>query len=144
MSNPSQPAINAVQSIATIAEIAREAGVGTATVDRVINGRTGVNAETALKVMKIMDRIGGSAPQRGRPRQRDNLRLAFVLPSDNTPFLNSVERQIAQLASDFRHQHITEITHRLDATDPAGFARALTDTLNAGQFDGVADRKSVV
>jgi LacI family transcriptional regulator len=123
---------------ATIADIAREAGVGTATVDRVINGRLGVNAETALKVMKIIERIGNTTPQRGRPRRRDNLRLAFVMPSDNTPFLDLVERQVAQLASDFRHQHITEITHRLDATDPAAFALALSEIVNEGQFDGVA------
>ncbi len=122
----------------TIAEIARQAGVGTATVDRVINGRSGVHADTVLKVMKIIDRTGSTAPVRGRPRRRDNLRLAFVLPSDNTPFLDLVERQIAQLASDFRHQHITEITHRLDAADPAAFAMALSDTISAGQFDGVA------
>lgn len=122
----------------TIADIAREAGVGTATVDRVINGRLGVNADTALKVTKILDRIGSSTPQRGRPRQRDNLRLAFVLPADNTPFLDLVERQIAQLGSDFRHQHITEITHRFDATDAAAFAQALTETVHAGHIDGVA------
>ena len=122
---------------ATIADIARQAGVGTATVDRVINGRPGVHADTVSKVMKIL--VGaGSAPQRGRPRQRDNLRLAFILPSDDTPFLDQVERQIAHLASDFRHLHITEITHRLDASDPAEFAAALTQTVNAGLFDGVA------
>lgn len=137
MATHSNPPSNPNQS-ATIAEIAREAGVGTATVDRVINGRVGVNADTAQKVQKIIDRIGSSAPQRGRPRQRENLRLAFVLPADSTPSLGLVERQIALLASDFRHQHITEITHRLDATDPAAFAQALIDTVNAGEFDGVA------
>jgi LacI family transcriptional regulator len=135
MSNPSS---NLSTSGATIADIARQAGVGTATVDRVINGRLGVNAETALKVKKIIERIGNATPQRGRPRRRDNLRLAFILPSDNTPFLDLVERQIAQLASDFRHQHITEVTHRLDATDPAAFALALNEIVNEGQFDGVA------
>ena len=138
MAPASNLSTNSNQTVATIADIAREAGVGTATVDRVINGRMGVNADTALKVQKIIDRIGSSAPQRGRPRQRDNLRLAFVLPADSTPSLGLVERQIAQLASDFRHQHITEITHRIDASDPAVFAQALLDTVNAGEFDGVA------
>ncbi len=122
---------------ATIADIARQAGVGTATVDRVINGRSGVHADTVSKVMKILEGAG-STPQRGRPRQRDNLRLAFILPGDNTPFLDQVERQIAHLASDLRHLHITEITHRLDASDPAEFASALGKTVNAGMFDGVA------
>lgn len=137
MAISSNPSSNPNQST-TIADIAREAGVGTATVDRVINGRLGVNADTAQKVQKIIDRIGKSTPQRGRPRQRENLRMAFVLPADSTPSLDLIERQIAQLASDFRHQHITEITHRLDATDPAAFAQALIDTVKAGEFDGVA------
>ena len=75
-------------STSTIADIARQAGVGTATVDRVINGRSGVHADTVSKVMKILEGAG-SAPQRGRPRQRDNLRLAFILPGDSTPFLAS-------------------------------------------------------
>lgn len=122
----------------TIAEIARQAGVGTATVDRVINGRSGVHADTVSKVMKIVDSIGVNTPVRGRPRRRDNLRFAFVLPADATPFLDLVERQIAQLASDFRHQHVTEVTHRLSASDPAEFAAALTKTVTSGHFDGVA------
>ena len=108
----------------TIAEIARLAGVGTATVDRVLNRRPGVNAETVQRVMQVVGERG--APQQpGRPRRGDNFRFAFVLPADDSPFLDLVERQIAQAAGDFRHQHITEITHRIDASDPARFAAEL-------------------
>jgi LacI family transcriptional regulator len=108
----------------TISDIARLAGVGTATVDRVLNRRPGVNAETVQKVMDVVAKLGAS-PQPGRPRRGDNFRFAYVLPSDDTPFLSLVDRQIAQSAGDFRHQHITEVTHRLDARDPAKFAAAL-------------------
>jgi LacI family transcriptional regulator len=110
----------------TIADIARLAGVGTATVDRVLNRRPGVNAETVLKVMQVQAQLGAS-PQLGRPRRSENFRFAFVLPGESTPFFDLVERQIAQSAGDFRHQHITEVTHRLDAKDPAHFAAALAD-----------------
>jgi len=108
----------------TIADIARLAGVGTATVDRVLNRRPGVNAETVQKVLQVVGELG--APQQpGRPRRGENFRFAFVLPSDDSPFIDLVDRQIAQAASDFRHQHITEITHRIDASDPVQFAAEL-------------------
>ncbi|MES1162454.1 MAG: LacI family DNA-binding transcriptional regulator, partial [Rhizobacter sp.] len=115
-----------MSSAPTIAEIARIAGVGTATVDRVLNRRAGVNADTVQRVMNAVSELG--APQQpGRPRRGENFRFAFVLPADDSPFLGSVDRQIAQAAGDFRHQHITEITHRIDASDPALFGSALTE-----------------
>ena len=113
-----------MSSTATIADIAARAGVGTATVDRVLNKRPGVNADTVQRVLQVMAEFG-APPQRGRPRRDSNFRFAFVLPGDDTPFVGLVERQIAQSAGDFRHQHITEVTHRLDASDGARFAAGL-------------------
>ena len=40
-----------MQPIATVADIAARAGVGTATVDRVLNNRPGVNPETQKRVL---------------------------------------------------------------------------------------------
>jgi LacI family transcriptional regulator len=108
----------------TIADIARQAGVGTATVDRVLNKRPGVNAETVQRVMQVVAELG-SPPPRGRPRKGENFRFAFVLPGEGTPFVELVDRQIAQAAGEFRHQHITEVTHRLDSADAVQFAAAL-------------------
>ncbi len=107
--------------VATIADIARQAGVGTATVDRVLNKRPGVNAETVQRVMQVVAELG-SPPQRGRPRTGENFRFAFVLTAEASPFNELVDRQIAQAAGEFRHQHITEVTHRIDSSDAAAFA----------------------
>ena len=123
-----------MQPIATVADIAARAGVGTATVDRVLNNRPGVNPETQKRVLQAMAEIG-SPPQRGRPRKGDNFRFAFVLPAAEAPFFDLVDRQIAQSASDFRHQHITEVTHRIEADDAAQFADAL---LALAECDGMA------
>ena len=113
-------------STATIADIAARAGVGTATVDRVLNKRPGVNAETVQRVLQAVAELG-APPQRGRPRRGANFRFAFVLPADESPFLELVDRQIAQSAGDFRHQHITEVTlpHRRRRRDAfaAGLAQ---------------------
>lgn len=113
-----------MSSTATIADIAARAGVGTATVDRVLNKRPGVNADTVQRVLQVMAEVG-SPPMRGRPRRDANFRFSYVLPDDGSPFVDLVERQIAQSAGDFRHQHITEVTHRLDAGDGTQFAAAL-------------------
>ena len=123
-----------MSSTATIAEIAARAGVGTATVDRVLNKRPGVNAETVQRVLQAVAEIG-APPQRGRPRRDANFRFAFVLPADETPFLELVDRQIAQSAGDFRHQHITEVTYRLDAAD--------ADAVRAPSLAQVADCEGV-
>lgn len=113
-----------MSATATIADIAARAGVGTATVDRVLNRRPGVNAETVQRVMQVVAELG-SPPQRGRPRKGGNFRFAFVLPGEGSPFVDLVDRIIAQAAGDFRHQRITEVTHRFDAGDATAFAAAL-------------------
>jgi LacI family transcriptional regulator len=119
----------------TITQIADAAGVSTATVDRVLNGRPGVNPATVQKVMAAMQAMGGGTPARGRPRASPNYRFAFVLPAARRGFFDQVDRVIAQAAGDFRHQHITEVTHRLPAEDPAAFAAELSQL---SDFDGLA------
>jgi LacI family transcriptional regulator len=64
-----------------------------------------------------------------------NLRFAYVLPAEPTPFFDLIERQIAQSAGDFRHQHINEVTHRFDTADPAHFAAELAQLADC---DGIA------
>lgn len=109
----------------TIPDIARRARVGTATVDRVLNGRTGVNAETTKKVMQAVADLGTPTVARGRPRKHQNLRFAYVLPAGQAKFVDMVERKIAQQAGEFRHQNITEVTYCFNAADPESFAREL-------------------
>jgi LacI family transcriptional regulator len=119
----------------TITQIAEAAGVSTATVDRVLNNRPGVNPATIHKVREAMADLGGTAPARGRPRSTANYRFAFVLPATRRGFFDLVDRVIAQAAGDFRHQHITEVTHRLPVTDAAAFAAEL---MKLGDLDGIA------
>ena len=118
----------------TISDIARLAGVGTATVDRVLNRRPGVNAETVQRVLQVVGEFG-SPLQPGRPRKGEIFRFAYVLPADPFAHLGLIDRQIAQSAGDFRHQHITEVTHRIDASDPARFADELS---RLSDYQGIA------
>ena len=123
-----------MSSTATIAEIAARAGVGTATVDRVLNKRPGVNADTVQRVLQVVAKIG-NPPQRGRPRRDANFRFAFVLPAEETPFLELAGRLRDLSVDDFRHQHITEVTYRLDAADGEQFAASLAQVADC---EGVA------
>lgn len=118
----------------TIPEIARIAGVSTATVDRVLNRRPGVNPETERKVLEVMAQLG-TAPVRGRPRRSGNFKFAFVLPAMPPSFFDQVDRTIAQLAGEFRHHHITQVTLRIDCRDPAKFAEEI---VKLDEYDGIA------
>jgi len=120
----------------TITEIAQAAGVSTATVDRVLNNRPGVNPATVQKVRDAVAALGAAAPARGRPRlTTPNYKFAFVLPANRRGFFDMVDRVIAQAAGDFRHQHITQVTHRLATTHASDFAAELGALVD---FDGIA------
>ena len=68
--------------IARIADIARQAGVSTATVDRVLNNRPNVSERTRQRVMQAKAAIesGGAEVERARP-----WRLKVFLPEDAGP-----------------------------------------------------------
>jgi LacI family transcriptional regulator len=87
------------------------------------------------KVRDAVSALGGGAPVRGRPRSTSNYRFAFVLPAARLGFFDLVDRVVAQTAGEFRHQHITEVTHRLPVSDPGVFAAELA---KLSDLDGVA------
>lgn len=73
---------------ARIPDVARAAGVSTATVDRVLNGREGVRAATVQRVLEAAAQLGYvltqdvNTAQTGRP-----LRIAFLLPAGTNRYL---------------------------------------------------------
>ena len=72
-----------------IAEVARQAGVSTATVDRVLNHRPGVRAVTVQAVLKAAADLG-YLPQDDlyRALRPQPMRLVFLLPAGTNRFLN--------------------------------------------------------
>ena len=85
----------------TMLDVARAAGVGVATVDRVINRRAAVRPQTALRVLEAAERLGfrrvglirSRVVQDSRPR-----RLGFLLQSRRTPFYRSFAAGLAAAA----------------------------------------------
>jgi LacI family transcriptional regulator len=73
----------------TISDLAREAGVGTATVDRVLNGRAKVRSDTARKIYLAAEKIGYHAAPLLRERLYSDLperRLGLLLQKENQEF----------------------------------------------------------
>ncbi|PSH67842.1 LacI family transcriptional regulator [Phyllobacterium brassicacearum] len=69
--------------------LAKEAGVGVSTVDRVLNGRAEVREDTARRVLEAAERIGFYATPLLRHRLKADLpqrTFAFLLQQKSTPF----------------------------------------------------------
>ena len=82
----------------TVVDVAREAGVSPATVDRVLNNRSGVRSRTRDVVLETARRLGyiaaptgGAAPE---PAADARLRLDFVLPRGTNAFMQMLHEQI--------------------------------------------------
>lgn len=123
----------------TIHDVAREAGVSTATVDRVLNAREKVREDTARRVYEAARLVGYHAtPLIGQRVQMDlpRLRLGVVLHKEKQAFYQTfkteIERAVAQ-ATGLRASTIIEFA---PSQTPADFA-ALMDGL-ATRVDAVA------
>lgn len=86
----------------TIHDVAREAGLSAATVDRVLNAREKVRAETATRVYEAARRIGyhaahllGQRVQDARPR----LRLGVVLHKERQAFYQQFRAEMERAVS---------------------------------------------
>ena len=81
-----------------IQDIAREAGVGKATVSRVINGKGYVSKETAAKIRSVMDRYHyqPSALARSLSR-RESDAIGLIIPEANNPFFSGLLTGVSEV-----------------------------------------------
>lgn len=122
----------------TVHDIAREAGVSLATIDRVLNGRRGVRASTIEKVNAVIERIGyvrdTSAANLARQRQYT---FVLVLPEGTSQFVESIRSAIreayaSQLADRVRLRVVSVPSH-----DPHAIVQTLR-ALDPKALDGIA------
>lgn len=122
----------------TVNDIAKEAGVSLATVDRVLNARPGVRAPTVARVNQAIERLGYVRDvAAANLARRRSYRLAYVLPDGRSAFLDALRAAIAaasELAAADRT--VTEVIG-VPAYDSSAYVRALDDLRLRG-FDGVA------
>ena len=78
--------------MATIKQIAELAGVSRGTVDRVLNNRGSVNANTAARVREIAEKLNYKPNKAGLmlAAQKKNLKIGVILFPDSNPFFSEV------------------------------------------------------
>lgn len=88
--------------MATIKEIAALAGVSRGTVDRALNGRGAVNAETAANIRRIAQALNYKPNKAGLTlaAQKKNLKLGVILFSQENPFFSQVLEGVRQKAEE--------------------------------------------
>ena len=122
---------------ARVTDVARLAGVSTATVDRVLNQRAGVRAATAHKVLKVAADIR-YLPEAAiydtlRPKP---MQLVFLLPAGTNRFFGMVGDYIAFAEEQFQPFNVKCRCHFIEGFNPAVLAERLLH--HGRRADGVA------
>ncbi len=121
----------------TMKDIAREAGVSVATVDRVLHDRPGVRPLTVQRVKEAIERhgfrpnVGAAELARGRV-----IRFAFVMPTGNNLFMQLINSQVGEMTNWLAARRTTVEIIATDVFNPSILANTL-DHLH-GRFDGIA------
>lgn len=122
----------------TVNDIAREAGVSLATVDRVLNGRSGVRQQTIEKVnaaIAALDYVRD--PAAASLARRRFYRLTFVLPQTENEFVLALRAELAAQTSQQRHQRVSLATIATPPFEPGAIVEAL-DAIHSEETDGIA------
>jgi len=118
---------------ARLADVAREAGVSLATVDRVVNGRPGVRPQTADRIWETIRRLE-SAPLRGVAAAA--LHFDVVLPAGPNTFMQNLENAVAAAGRELDGQGVTVSCHRIEGFNPVVLAATIIELGKTS--DGVA------
>ena len=111
-----------------IKDIAAMAGVSVGTVDRVIHGRSGVSAESKLRVEKILEQLNYQPNMYASAlASNKKYRFACLLPQhEDGEYWSDVERGIQQAIQTYSDFHVS---HSLTFYDPYDY-HSFTDAAN--------------
>lgn len=122
----------------TARDVAEEAGVSLATVDRVLNRRSGVREATIARVEAAVARLGfvRDVAAANLAKQR-NYRFAFLIPSGPNTFMRTLEQQAVEAGRRAALDRVEVEVMPVPPFDGAALARAL-DALDTRAVSGVA------
>jgi LacI family transcriptional regulator len=106
----------------TLIDIAKGSGVSTATVDRVLNNRSGVSERTRTIVMETAARLryfGSSEASTSK------IRLDFVLPEGTNTFISNLKAQLERQCS--TQEGVEFNVHSVEGFNPASLAQKLAE-----------------
>lgn len=119
--------------MANIKDVAKEAGVGIATVSRVINGNKNVSPELKARVERAIARLGYSANQIARGlKMSETKNIAVIITSISRIFFTDILEGISQIAN----EHGYEITIS-ESKDSFARERKLVCSYAAQWVDGI-------
>ncbi len=121
--------------MATLQDVAREAGVSSATVSRVLNGSDKVHPRTRQLVMETIERLGyrrSRVARRLRVRGGRSHILGLVIPDIQNPFFSDVARGV----EDYAYTHEYAVILCSSDEDPRKQAFYL-NTMRAESVDGI-------
>jgi LacI family transcriptional regulator len=122
----------------TVHDIAREAGVSLATVDRVLNSRPRVREQSIQLVQAAVEKLGYirdvSAANLAKRRE---YRFAFVIPDNKSQFVATIRDALSGASRAPGPDRISVETILAPTDDPNATARILLGLISA-QFHGVA------
>lgn len=122
----------------TVIDIAREAGVSLATVDRVLNARPGVREKTVRAVNEAISKLGYvrdlTAANLARGR---SYKVAAVLPDTESQFIQYLAEALTEAGSMAATSRTELHLYRFPAEDPHALA-ALLGSLSDRNYVGVA------
>ena len=105
----------------TMKRIAELCGVSRGTVDRALNGRGRVNAETADKIRKTAQELGYEPNPAGKALSARKKRpvIRIVIPSENNPFFDDVLKGMEEAAAQYQIYGVQIKYHTMKGYDPA-------------------------
>lgn len=117
-------------------DVAREAGVSLATVDRVLHERPGVSARTLARVQAAVLRLASQSLASSTPQpQAGSWLLCFLLPTGQNAFVAQLREALQALAPWLAERHARVDVRTTDAFSPAAASSAVKRL--RGQYDAV-------
>lgn len=125
------------QNRVTVQDIAKVAGVSTATVDRVLNNRGGVKPAKSRRVLEVAMQLGYIDERDQRavdvgPRSR----IVFLLPNGRSRYISMLGRMIVARTAEFERLRLTPLVEYINSFNPQALARALRQ--HAATAQGIA------
>jgi LacI family transcriptional regulator len=119
----------------TIVDVARTAGVSTATVDRVVNSRNGVKSRTRDHVLTVAQRLGYPLPAVQEPTSPAPVVLDFVLPGGTNTYINDLAKMLERGAEAATNVHSR--VHQIEGLNPDALAEKIRSLRNETQGLGI-------
>ena len=122
----------------TVHDISAHSGLSTATVDRVLNDRSGVSQRARDKVAAAVRELGyGKLPDSLSTEVRNRLKFLFLIPTRRSGFVRNLEMAIKTAPTSITDITIEPVIQKVDLDNGQDLIAAL-DAASPDSFHGIA------